>query len=225
MIKSLFAIPILLVCSTFAFAEPVVKLPKEVKVAPGRLVKLKAETENKYVLWLMYSDDADLIPSESTKSAIFSSPVPGVYKIIAITAEADIISEPAICNVIVGEGPTPPDPVLPTDPFFKALKEAYDKEPSSDKAHKKDVLMNVYKTAVTSTINNPTIKTAGQLLTVLRDSANAGIGTDLGFIREVIRKELDTKLPLNPNELITDVNKPVFISAFGKIVDYLGKVK
>ena len=70
-------------------AAPVVALPAEVLAAPGRIVQLKAETAGKRVRWALASDDADLIPFPDGKVALFSTPKPGRYLVLAWTAAGD----------------------------------------------------------------------------------------------------------------------------------------
>ena len=93
---------------------PTVKLPETLKVQPGRLLLIKADTTCKTVAWIMYSDNADLIPIDppSNTQAIFASPVAGVYKVVAVTCAGDVMSAPAVCKVVVGT-PGPPLVVTP----------------------------------------------------------------------------------------------------------------
>src|SRR5437762_12251327 len=99
---TLACLPLLLTGLTAnACADPVVKLPAEIKAKPGRLLKLQAETGGKLVRWVVCSDDADLIPFGDGKSAIFCAPSAGRYRILAWTAEGDVPSEAAVCLVVV----------------------------------------------------------------------------------------------------------------------------
>lgn len=101
-----------------------VKIPASVTVKVNRLIKVDA-TSTTPIKWLNLSDDLDMIPDSSGKSAILMSPVPGKYKIAVYTADKDGPSEPAYCVVTVEgvappvppgpnpPGPNPPDPVNP----------------------------------------------------------------------------------------------------------------
>lgn len=103
-----------------AAADPTVKLPAEVRTKPGRLLKLSAETDGKTVRWAIASEDADLIPSESGRWAIFSAPAPGRFIVLAWTAAGDVPSEAARCIVVVGDAPPGPAPgpaPIPVDGF------------------------------------------------------------------------------------------------------------
>ncbi len=109
-----------LACLVFLFmALPALALeltlPATITLKPGRLSKISVHTDSKLpVKWFVSSEDADLIPSESGKYAIFSSTVPGVYRVVAYTSDEKGPSEPAICQVVVaGPAPVPPGPLPP----------------------------------------------------------------------------------------------------------------
>jgi hypothetical protein len=53
-----------------------------VDAAPGRLVKLAAESNGKTVRWALASDDADLIPFPDGKTALFCSAKPGRFLVL-----------------------------------------------------------------------------------------------------------------------------------------------
>jgi len=98
-------------------------LPERVRIGVGRMLRLEAQTDGKYVRWHVCSKSADLIPfPNGAKVAIFSSPTKGTYEVMAWTAKGDTPSEAAVCVVEVtdgspdpGPGPKPPDP-KPPDP-------------------------------------------------------------------------------------------------------------
>jgi hypothetical protein len=111
---------LLLLWAIPAFALEIT-LPKEVAVKSGRLIKIVAVTDSKTpIKWFCNDTAVDLIPSESGKYAIFSSTLPGVYSVMAYTADAGGATDPAICSVTVGTppppGPTPGPPPPPPPP-------------------------------------------------------------------------------------------------------------
>ena len=104
-----------------------VKLPANVKVKPGRLVRVEASTDGKFpIKWVNLNEDVDLIPDSSGKYAIALGVKPGRFKLAAYTSDEKGPSEPAICVLEVegsvppsppppGPGPTPPSPPAPSD--------------------------------------------------------------------------------------------------------------
>ena len=111
----------LLVAST-AFGQPALKLPAEVRGAPGEFVRVPAETTGKAVSWYVVDAGLNLFPIElqkSTLTAVVTTVRPGRYRLLAYTAKGDAPSLPAVCVVIIGDappgpgpepGPQPPDP-------------------------------------------------------------------------------------------------------------------
>lgn len=207
-----------------------VKIPTELKTKPGRLLRIKAETQQKIVKWFIYSEEADLIPFESSKEAIFSSPTPGKYRVVVYTAAGDIPSDPKICVVTVeGENPDPPSPPgpgpLPTDPLVKKLTDAYKADTLVDKDKKLAALIAIYKNANALAINDRNILTVGQLYETLRKTALEVIGNDLDSIRQIIKVELDGKLPKGVNDPLDERNRMLCSVEFKRIEEALRKVK
>lgn len=91
-----------------------VDLPAELKLEPGRLGKLAAESKGEVIRWVNPSTGLDLIPSESGRWVIVSAMKPGAYPVFAYTALGGKPTEAVRCLVIVGvppePGPTPPEP-------------------------------------------------------------------------------------------------------------------
>lgn len=113
--KRFLAVSLILLLTCPLWAE--LKIPEAVSVKPGRMVRIPATGAEKTVRWINTSEDADLIPSETGKYAIFSAMVPGRYKVAAYTTEANEATEPVYCVVTVeGTPPTPPTPPVPPGP-------------------------------------------------------------------------------------------------------------
>lgn len=89
--------------------------------------------------------------------------------------EKEILTAPVDVNS--GQAPQPPPidpnpPIVPTDPFIKALQTAYRAESSPDKLKYTSVLASLYRTAATTTVLDPTVKTNGDLFADLLYASN-----------------------------------------------------
>ncbi len=104
-------------------APPTLTLPAEVKGDVTAFIKIPAVTTGKNVQWVSLDQGLNVFPIDQlkdTKTAIVTSARAGRYRMLAYTALADELSEPAICVVVVGQpgpepgpGPTPPTPPTP----------------------------------------------------------------------------------------------------------------
>ena len=126
--------------------SPHVIIPAERQTKPGVMIEINAVTNGKKVRWVALSDDCGLIAFPDGKTAIFSSPTPGVYKVLAYTAIGDEPSKPAVCTITVGKpGPKPPDPdpspgpPEPSNALTKKFQEAFNKE-TAEKSKKTEWL-------------------------------------------------------------------------------------
>lgn len=209
-------------------AEPIVRLPATVHAKPGRLVKLTAETDCKQVRWFVCGD-ADLIPSESGKWAIFSAPAVGSYRVVAFTAAGDVPSEPAVCAVVV-EGPTPPEPPTPPtpppdDPFVSALQAAYGADVDQGKADHKKNLASLYRQGAI-TAQKPTVETWGKLFEVMMVVArDVGLAGKLQAVQGVIQTELKKSLPTDPAKVLDADGRALAAKVFGKVAASLEAVR
>lgn len=109
---------LLLAMPALVWAEPLLKLPVEVKGDPDDFIRVPAETTGKTVRWVPLDKGLKLLPPELLKSSltgIVYARLPGRYRLLAYTASSDgEPSEPAITTVVVGEpGPVPPGPIPP----------------------------------------------------------------------------------------------------------------
>ncbi len=186
----LFMLPLLLA------AEPVVRLPAEVKAKPGRLIRLQAETEGKIVRWYVNDpDNADLIPITSEKSVIFCAPLPGVFRVFCYTAIADVPSEPAVCIVTVGEV-VPPIPPPPEDSLVQGLRSVYTIEADSAKTTRVQLLAALYRQASQSTVNDSSVVTWADLLSVMQKARKNLMPDDaIPGIRRALEMELNKTFP------------------------------
>lgn len=218
---------LLLSASLASAADPTVRLPRELKARPGRLLQIKAETDGKTVRWFCPSEDVDLLPYPGAdKAAIFVSPAPGKYSVYAYTAAGDVPSEPACCIITVVSPtppPPPPPPPPPNDPLVQTLQTAYAAEVSPEKAKQLELYHTVLAQASATTVNDPGIQTVGQLHDIIHQAAQGLIGTNLDALRKVIEAELNKSLPVaasTPMDQCRDQCK----KELSRIADALGRI-
>jgi len=110
---ALFPILLLFCFSAPAFGDPpTLTLPPKVSGLPGAFLQIPATTTGKQVAWVSLDSGLNLFPVQllkDTKTAVVSSATPGTYRVLAVTASGDEISQPQICTVVI-EGLTPPAP-------------------------------------------------------------------------------------------------------------------
>jgi len=111
-------------------AAPPLSVPAKVTGQPGSFVTVKADTPGKTVRWLVLDAGLNLFPIDllkDTHTAVAVSSTPGTYRLLAVTAVADEVSAPAICQVVIeGAAPAPaptpapgPTPAPVPDPAGK----------------------------------------------------------------------------------------------------------
>lgn len=166
--------------------QPAISLPSTIAAKPGRLVQVVAKTDAKIVRWFLSSPaDADLIVMESTKSAIFSSVIAGKYRLVAYTAIGDNPSEPAICDITVGDMIVP----MPIDPLAGSLQAIYSALSEPAKEDSLAILLDVYRRG-RAIVSDPTILDIGAFNAALVASRRAKLDDDkLATLRDRIAAE------------------------------------
>lgn len=167
-----------------------IKLPAT-KQTPVNIPCIIAPTENTggVVKWLLPDPGVkevlltDLFPPEIADKAIgriFYASQPGKYRIWAVVAKGDKVSDRAECLLQVGDSPappTPPEPVPPTppapptDPLTQAVGAAFVRDGSP--AAQVKALASVYRLASTTTVNDPKVTTLDQLVAIMHKAADA----------------------------------------------------
>ncbi|CAN5512508.1 hypothetical protein BH11PLA2_BH11PLA2_09080 [soil metagenome] len=204
---------------TLVHAQPAVKLPAEVTVAPGRIAKIPAETAGKTVKWLCISDDADLVPMPEGKLALFSSPKPGRYAVYAWTATGDVPSEAVKCVVIVG------DPSPPADPLLIELRKQFQNDTTPDKAKHIAQLAALYREAVTFA-DRADVTTAGDLAGRIRQAASTLLPVDaLTTLRKRLAEEIAKTLPLDSDKPLDAATRAAAAALFDRIATALEGLK
>lgn len=203
---------------------PVINLPKDLTVKPGRLIKIEATSAEKSIRWVNISIDADLIVSESGRWAIFSSNVPGSYKVFAWTAKGDIPSEASVCSILVGEANPGPNPPQPEDALKNAIKAMYGADNSNMKKVYKDSLQALWL-EMSKTAHDIDIRSMGQLFSIARASSLKILPVDaLLPIREKIAADLDSNLSVDPKEELTLEIRGKASKLFARYAEILGGV-
>jgi hypothetical protein len=201
---------------------PVVTLPTEVSAQPGRIVRLQAQTDGKLVRWALASDDADLVPFPDGKVALFSSPEPGRYLVLAWTAVGDVPSEAARCVVVVG-APTPPPG--PTDPLAADLRRLFDADATKDKETHLAQLAAVYREAVRFA-DHPDVRTAAELAGRIRAAANSLLPADaLVPLRKRVAEEIARHLPADGDRDLDPATRKTAAELFDRVATALEAVR
>lgn len=188
-------------------AEPLVRLPAEVKGQPGDFLVVKADTQGKIVRWYAPDPGLSLFPSEllrDTKTAVVIGRQPGRYRLVAYTAEGDAPSPVAETVVVLGNapppgpepgpGPTPPPPP-PSDPLVRKLQEAYGSEQDAGKATLLPKLASVYRHG-SEAAQGPSVSTWDGLFgSMSRKAQETGTAGKLMGVQKILRDEVLNVFP------------------------------
>jgi hypothetical protein len=133
-----------LTTSALSAAPPELVLPKEVAAEPGTFVVVPATTIGKTVTWKVLDAGLTMFPSallKDSKTAVVIAQKPGKYRLIAVTAVADEVSEIVETVIVVGNPspipddgktdpipePKPVDPVTPAQLVVVVVDETADR--------------------------------------------------------------------------------------------------
>jgi hypothetical protein len=192
---------------------PQVVIPPAVNIPTGRLGSVLIQSNGPIVRYWSDSRGVDVFREYDPDPRIIRLRIlgyqPGVFKMIAYTAIADMPSEPAVCTVMVGDGPgpnpvppgpnpVPPGPVpppTPNDPLWSTLAAQFGADQSPNKKEQAKQLAAVYRQAVAVTINDASLKTINDFYRVVRDAAAQLVPLPaLQPIRETIANELNAQI-------------------------------
>jgi len=139
------------------------------------------------------------------------------------------IPNPTPAPVPVPPTPTPPTPVpAPTDPFATKLQAAYALEDPATRANNVQKLATLYSQAAITTVNDQTLKTAGEIHQALAGAEKAVIGDRmkvLTAIRRAIGTELSSKLPTSPSAQLDAATRSQIGAQFVRMANLLGGLK
>lgn len=199
--------------------DVLISIPPTLTIPAGRIAILTCTTDCKIVKWKINSTNVDLISVPgNTKQAYFCSPNPGNFKVFCWTALGNIPSDIAICKVTVS------GPVVP-DTLRDSIQALYTANISITKKDSLTTLTSLYKQAITTTVNDPSIITPKQLLDIMHNSAQVLLNNELQDIRTAISKELVLKFPTDPNAPINSAGRALIINEFQRLVDVLSSIQ
>lgn len=231
--RRLVCVPILLLASLAAAAPPPLTLPPQVTGAPGAFVQVPATTAGKSVRWVVLDQGLNLFPVAllaDSHTAVVSTATPGTYRLLAVTAAADEVSDPAVCVVVI-QPPTPaptpgPQPPAPTDPLVQAVAAAYAGESSPAKASQVSLLAALYQQGATTTANDATLRTLGDLQGVLARAGAALVApAELPKVRTAVGAYLVAQLGTDPGAALDATLRARAAQAFGAVATVLGGLK
>jgi hypothetical protein len=125
-------IALLLAASTATAVD--LKVPERVEAKKNEFVVIKAETPGKTVKYTLLDPGLAMFPSselKDPKTAVVFASEEGEYRVAAITAKGDELSEFKIILVVVGKPKPKPDPIDPVKPdqpdpeLLRSLQAAY----------------------------------------------------------------------------------------------------
>ncbi len=220
-------------CLLALAAPPELTLPKEVVGEPGAFVRVKAATTGKTVKWLALDAGLNVFPTDllkDTRTAVVTAGRAGRYRLLAVTAAADELSDPAVCVVVIGDAPPPgpgpgpgPDPPPPTDPLARAVQAAYAAETESDRATSVKSLAALYRQGVEVL---PKVDTVGALFKTLQTAAaTLKVAGKVVGVQKVIQGELRAALPTAASTKLTPELRARAADVFGKVAKALESVR
>lgn len=184
-----------------------ISLPATLSTQQGRLTKLTASVSNgSQPVWLIPPDTAinfDVALPKTGESIGVVSLGNSSGSIGAIALINGKVYGP-VWTSLNPTTPTPPAPVPPpgpTDPFAATLQSAFSQEDAGTRSQNTAKLSALYLQAADTTVNDPNLKTHGDLMTTERAAIFTLLKdpgpqpTIIPKIRQAIGAELSTKLP------------------------------
>ena len=208
-------------------AAPVVKVA-DVSGDPGTFIVVAATTDAPAVKWVLLDTGLSLFPPallRDARTAVVIGTVPGRYRILAYSGNADGPSEPAVAVITVNgpPGPPPPPPPNPNDPFTAAVRAAYAAETSPTKSAAVAAWATVYSTAA-GMLDGPNyaVSTVADLLRSLDAAKGAMAPGTLPQVDRAIAAELAAAFGTDRTKAL---DRPVAKAELLKISAALGGLK
>ena len=217
--------------------SPVLEFPKEFVGQPSQPIEIKpSQTNGKKVVYAAISPGLFIFPPgllKDEKVTVVWAPMPGRYKVHAVTALADIPSEFATIEVVVGTPPAPipvpPNPPAPNpvdDPVLEILRPIWGALNEPDKESKRDRLAKAYAD-MAEVYRNQAFLTIGQAVNRSIEIRRAVLGdSDLEQLRSSVGDEVNKILPRDPstvlNQELRDKASATYLR-MSKLVASLGK--
>lgn len=189
----------------------------EFKSQPGALLRL---TSAQPATWtLVDAEGADVESVDGGKRLLFTSAVPGRYRLLAQSAD-----ETFRVLVVVGNPPAPPQPKppeplpppKPVDPAQREFQSAYDADTRQLDKKRPDLLdlIELYKQAA-DLAAKPDVTTTGQLVARIREASRILAIEGLADLRKLISTRLMAAFP--NDEPLTDATRKKAAEAFAQI--------
>lgn len=219
----MFFAPLLLALACGQTPEPTLNVPAETRGAAGRPIFVSADTAGKVVVWHPKDSGLDIIdPKYLRDGKMFGASAPaGRYRVLVITAIADIPHIEETVLIFEGQEPNPPPPgpkpPPPTpDNLAQRLKSAYDADVSPAKKGQLVNLIGIYSAMADHVEKDAGIATTKDLANVL---AKVKTGMLTPNVLMDLRRILDAELAAtfgSPNT--TPLDRPKAAALFRRIV-------
>lgn len=224
MMKMCFSLMIALVMQGVAFGQvTVVQNPSP----QSSFVEASAKLDvGQSVTWFIVPEPTK--QTEIDNIVYFNGPV-GTYSVTALvqTVVANkVVNKKYNVKVIIGTAPTPipPIPVDPIDPFAAAIQAAFTAETAADKGTNTAKLASIYRVAAKTTVNDPTVTTAAQLLTTMKTASETMFpATAIPGVRKVIGTRLNPQFATTGT--LDATTRAKLVIEFNAIADALSSAK
>lgn len=201
----------------------------EIKCEPGVPISLTVEGA-KDVQWIVWDDaEGTLTPVPGSTSAVFSAPKACRCRVLAV-ADGRVFLATLVAGTPPpgppGPGPKPKPPApAPVDELTKKLQAAYDADPGPDKAGELRQLIAIYQAAIgfakdkdsenaavtVDDLFGRVSTAAASLLPTPKDGPRK-----LDGLRKLIAIDLNTVIPTNGDQILTDADRAAAAAAFEK---------
>lgn len=114
------------------------KVPEKVEGRKSSFIVVAGETDGKYIKYTSLDEGLSVFPAselKNNKKTVVMAGEDGKYRLAAVSAKGDEVSDIKIITVVIGTPKPKPDPVDPVDPakpadpeLVKAFQAAYDRE-------------------------------------------------------------------------------------------------
>lgn len=205
----------------FPQPPPVVGLPTELQADVGDLVQLTATT-----LGLPVAEwESSLKLAVFGNTAVVSSKTPGTFYVSARVVSNGQIGR-AVCHVTIGNSPTPPNPPNPPNPpvdnLTQTAQAAFTAETDTAKVANVKALSAVYRNAALSTINDPSIKTYGDLFAIMKTASASLLPVDgIPKVRAAIGAYENSQLGTDPTKPLDKVLAGTVFTKVSTVLDGL----
>lgn len=198
------------------FQIPTIDLPLKVSGQIGAFVTIPAKTEAKSVKWVSIDKGLNIFPVDllkDSKTLIVTAQSEGSYRVFAYAGNEFGASEPAFTTVFIGEN-SEPIPVNPTDSDITKAAAKEDKE--------KVKWLSSFYTQLSIDIQKPEYENLGSVFRTAKKTIDDKLQPDeLVFLRSVIGKRLNEKLPKDAELKLTQDVKDLLTTTFSQIAKEL----